>query len=186
VDSAGLLGWYNSLSLDAAGHPHVTYTGAADELMYARHDGAAWILETLDPASGVGDFNSLVMTPEGPHVAYRDYPGARLSYAYPAPPTAAPPAARAAGPVLEPPHPNPQSGTDGGTTFRFTLPSPGTVTLSVHDVRGRRVTGWEPRAYPAGTHKVTWNSSGAPSGVYWIRLRTDSGAAARARWVILR
>jgi hypothetical protein len=186
VDSVGFVGWYNSLALDAADRPHVTYTGGSDELVYARHDGGAWVFETLDPVSGVGDFNSLALTFQGPHVACRDYPGNRLLYLYPDPATGVTALPGAAAELrLEAPRPNPQVGA-GAVTFAFTIPAPETVRLTVHDVRGRSVTAWPARAYPAGSHRVSWEPGAAASGVYWIRLITDSGRSAAARWVLLR
>ncbi len=63
----------------------------------------------------------------------------------------------------------------------FDLPRPGTVSLSVHDVRGRRI--WQgPRgdSYSAGTSNVTWELRGAgghrvPAGYYVARLVTEQG-----------
>ena len=60
--------------------------------------------------------------------------------------------------------------------MRFTLREPGAVTLTVHDVAGRRVTTLVPgEVLPAGTHDLTWHgrdAMGRPvaSGTYLLRL----------------
>ncbi len=63
----------------------------------------------------------------------------------------------------------------------FDLPRAGTVSLSVHDVRGRRIWhGPSGDSYPAGTSNVTWDLHGAggqrvPAGFYVARLVTAQG-----------
>jgi DNA-binding beta-propeller fold protein YncE len=65
----------------------------------------------------------------------------------------------------------------GVAHLSFDLPQAGRVSLSVHDVRGRRV--WQgPRGaiYPAGTSNATWELRGSvPAGYYVARLVTAQG-----------
>lgn len=73
-----------SLALDAAGHPHVVYAG--DALYYARFDGAAWHVETIDAAPGSADIYpspaSLVLDAGGAaHASYLSATSTALKYA---------------------------------------------------------------------------------------------------------
>ena len=73
----------------------------------------------------------------------------------------------------------------GGSTIPFSLDAPASVTVTTLDVTGRLVTTLaSERAYPAGHHTLHWDgldSAGRamPSGVYFYRLETPAGAAAR-------
>ncbi len=73
-----------SLALDAAGRPHVAYTG--DQLFYAYFDGAAWQVEAVDAAPGSQDIYpsppSLVLDATGaPHISYLSAASRDLRYA---------------------------------------------------------------------------------------------------------
>lgn len=86
---------------------------------------------------------------------------------------------------LEPPHPNPFSAT---ATVHFELPEPGQVSLSIHDILGRRLRVLVDGVEPAGLHAVrldrailaggertgsgSWIGGGRlPSGVYFLKLQ---------------
>jgi glucose/arabinose dehydrogenase len=81
-----------------------------------------------------------------------------------------------AGPVLQPNHPNPFVTS---TTIRFTLPRAQHVRLEVYDVLGRRVAALTEGRRASGTHRVSFNASQLPSGVYVYRL--TAGATIRTR-----
>jgi hypothetical protein len=88
--------------------------------------------------------------------------------------------------ALASPVPNPSA---GATTVRFTLPRPDDVTLSIHDVAGRRVRSLARGTLAAGPHEAVWDGrdeSGRPaaSGVYFVRLRAAAGELQRR--VVLR
>jgi photosystem II stability/assembly factor-like uncharacterized protein len=87
---------------------------------------------------------------------------------------------------LSTPWPNPRSGA-GITTFRFTLPAAGRVSLSLYDVRGARIARSPAQDYPAaGRHSYTWDPGVLDPGVYLVRLETDSGPSTTTKWVTLR
>jgi spore coat protein CotH len=69
------------------------------------------------------------------------------------------------------PYPNPFNPT---TVIRFQLPEAARVALEVFDVNGRLVPlgQWTPTTeyFSAGTHEITFDGSGLPSGVYIYRL----------------
>ena len=70
------------------------------------------------------------------------------------------------------------------TTIRFTLTRPGSVTLSVHDLRGRRVVTPVARWFAAGEHTVRWDGRdrrGRPlaSGSYLLHLASDGSESVR-------
>ncbi|MBI5838128.1 MAG: T9SS type A sorting domain-containing protein [Candidatus Eisenbacteria bacterium] len=75
------------------------------------------------------------------------------------------------------PSPNPGAGPQ---RLRYSIPTPGRVSLDVLDVAGRTV--WQVAAaqQTAGEHSVDWdgrNASGAhaPAGLYFVRLSTEAG-----------
>lgn len=68
--------------------------------------------------------------------------------------------------------PNPFNPT---TTIRFTLQTPQRGSLSVHTMAGQQVIDQPVRWFMPGVHTVEFNASGYPSGVYIVRLATDSG-----------
>ncbi|RJP78887.1 MAG: hypothetical protein C4524_05940 [Candidatus Zixiibacteriota bacterium] len=85
--------------------------------------------------------------------------------------------------TLHPPHPNP---FNPATTLRFDLPQAGYVRLEGFDTAGRKVSAvgfGEPdlRWYPAGTHEVTFDGAGLPSGVYLVRMEVGTSPRC-ARW----
>jgi outer membrane protein assembly factor BamB len=64
--------------------------------------------------------------------------------------------------------------------IRFRLPIAAAVTLTVHDLQGRRVASLldhEPRT--AGDYAMTLDVAGWPAGVYLCRLRTPAGSVTR-------
>ena len=68
VDSADRVGECTSVALDSSGNPHISYNGNAD-LKYARWDGAAWQIETVDSAGG--SYTSLALDSSNrPHISY--------------------------------------------------------------------------------------------------------------------
>jgi hypothetical protein len=82
---------------------------------------------------------------------------------------------------LDPPAPNPFR---LATTFRFELPRPGAVRLTVFDLSGRRVRTIVDGVVPAGGHGVTWDGVDdaghrAGAGMYIVRLQTDDARLTR-------
>ncbi len=68
------------------------------------------------------------------------------------------------------------------TTIHFDLPLAGRVTLQVFDIGGRNVGSAQGRPLrdvwmPAGSHEVTFDGSGLPSGVYLYRLTAGENTA---------
>ncbi|RJP74104.1 MAG: T9SS C-terminal target domain-containing protein, partial [Candidatus Zixiibacteriota bacterium] len=78
-----------------------------------------------------------------------------------------------------------------GQAVRFTLPQAERVALELFDVCGRRVAGARHASplpageawYPAGTHEVTFDGAGLPSGVYLVRLQ--AGEVSQVQKVVL-
>lgn len=91
-------------------------------------------------------------------------------------PLAARPQLRLSGPT-----PNP---TAADATWELHLDRPGTLHAEVYDARGRRLRHLENGWIPAGRHRITWDGKGANglevgSGVYWLRVRNQSGTWSR-------
>jgi choice-of-anchor B domain-containing protein len=68
--------------------------------------------------------------------------------------------------TLSPAYPNPFNPT---TTLTVTLPARQRVTVAAYDVLGRRVATLHEGALPAGTHALTFDAAGLPSGTYVLR-----------------
>jgi hypothetical protein len=68
-------------------------------------------------------------------------------------------------------YPNPFNPT---TTISFSLPSKSFVTLKIYDVLAKEVATLVNDELPAGTHSLTWNAGGAPSGVYFYQFQAGS------------
>ncbi len=61
------------------------------------------------------------------------------------------------------------------TTIQFSLPEPGTVTLQVFDVTGRRVTTLlNESSRSSGNHSISFDASRLASGVYLYRIEATS------------
>jgi len=70
------------------------------------------------------------------------------------------------------------------TRLPFVVPAAGAVSLTVHDLAGRRVRTLVDGPLPAGEHAVTWDGRAddrteAPGGTYLASLRTADGADRR-------
>ncbi len=59
------------------------------------------------------------------------------------------------------------------TDITFTLPENSRVKLSIFDMMGREVTVLANGQYSIGTHSVSWNAAGLPSGIYFYSLSTS-------------
>lgn len=67
-------------------------------------------------------------------------------------------------------YPNP---FNPSTTIEFSVPRSGLVTLSVYDLLGREVEIILNQHMNPGHHKVQWNATNVPSGVYFVRMKAD-------------
>ena len=68
-------------------------------------------------------------------------------------------------------YPNP---FNPATTIQFALPTASFTTLKIFNLQGQEVAALVNAAKNAGTHTVTWNAAGLPSGVYFYQLRAGS------------
>jgi hypothetical protein len=73
-------------------------------------------------------------------------------------------------------YPNPLT---HGATVRYDLPEAGEVTLTVHDMLGRRVATLADGHRSAGTHHAAFHARGLPPGTYLLRLTTAEGSMTR-------
>jgi subtilisin family serine protease len=71
-------------------------------------------------------------------------------------------------------HPNPFNPT---TVVSFDLPRASSVRIEAFDVLGRSVSVLAEGEFPAGSHDVSWDASGLPSGMYLLRLSTGDATA---------
>ena len=85
--------------------------------------------------------------------------------------------------ALSAPSPNPSPA--GLNRITFAVPHETHLRLTVHDVRGRTVATLADGDVPAGRHARTWDSSGVPAGVYFLRFEAPGFQAGR-RLVVVR
>ena len=69
----GYIAWDTSITLDGAGHPHISYCSGVSK--YAQWDGLAWQIETVDTIGSVGWYTSLALDGDGyAHIShYQDH-----------------------------------------------------------------------------------------------------------------
>ncbi|HPC11332.1 MAG TPA: T9SS type A sorting domain-containing protein, partial [candidate division Zixibacteria bacterium] len=73
-------------------------------------------------------------------------------------------------------YPNP---FNPSTTIGFTLPTAQDVQLVVYNVLGQEIATLVNGRMAAGSHQVTFEASGRPSGVYFYRLTYEDGVETR-------
>jgi len=73
-------------------------------------------------------------------------------------------------PILLPNYPNPFNSI---TNIHFQLPATNHLSLSVYDLYGREVAVLTKGLYIKGNHKIIWNASDLPSGMYLVQLKTE-------------
>jgi len=60
--------------------------------------------------------------------------------------------------------------TGSASTLEFMLPYESDVSLAIFDISGRRIAMLDHSRRSAGTHQVSWNTTGVTRGVYFARL----------------
>ncbi len=73
-------------------------------------------------------------------------------------------------------YPNPFNPT---TEISFSLPSASSVKLEIFNIAGQRVALLAEGFYSAGSHTVSWDASGRPSGIYLYRLTTGNNSVTK-------
>ncbi len=73
--------------------------------------------------------------------------------------------------ALLPNYPNP---FNPQTTIRFAVPKKSFVNLTVYDINGKRVNNLFSGTKNPGYFSLTWDATGFPSGMYFIKMDTDA------------
>jgi hypothetical protein len=91
-----------------------------------------------------------------------------------------------AGFTISTPYPNPRVGT-GGVTLGIALPTADRVRLELYDARGRLCAARSFEAFAAGgQHAIEWNPAFLGPGTYFVRMISESGRTAQAKWTVIR
>jgi len=73
-------------------------------------------------------------------------------------------------------YPNP---FNPSTKITFTLPYRQDVSLEIFNVLGQKIEILSSGTLPAGNHEVEWKASNYPSGIYFYKIRSESGSLTR-------
>ena len=73
-------------------------------------------------------------------------------------------------------YPNP---FNPSTKIAFTLPYRQDVSIEIFNVLGQRIDNLASGTLPAGNHEVEWQAGNYPSGVYFYKIRAESGSLTR-------
>jgi hypothetical protein len=79
--------------------------------------------------------------------------------------------------TLSPAYPNP---FNNSTSFNWTTPTTGNVSISVFDVLGRQVEILHDGVANTGYHRTNWNASSVASGTYFVRLQSPTQTISRS------
>jgi len=83
--------------------------------------------------------------------------------------------------------PNPVGNSGTPVAVQFELATSDQVGLRVYNVAGILVRSTAPRAFSAGgPYTLEWNTTGLPSGVYFLRLSTEAGLTAQTKLTVIR
>ena len=82
VDATDRAGTFNSLALDAEGHPHISYWDYySGDLKYTGWLGSGRVMGAVDSEGKVGQSTSLALDSGGyPHISYYDNTNQNLKY----------------------------------------------------------------------------------------------------------
>ena len=64
--------------------------------------------------------------------------------------------------------------------------SPVDVDLSIYNILGQKVANLVSEKQQVGIHKVEWNASDMPSGIYYYQLKMNNGYTETKKMVLLR
>jgi hypothetical protein len=70
-------------------------------------------------------------------------------------------------------YPNP---FNAQTTFEYQLPQASHVLIEINDLLGRKTVTLVDGNKAAGSHRLVWNASDIPSGIYFARIQTESAS----------
>jgi hypothetical protein len=83
--------------------------------------------------------------------------------------------------------PSPGRGNGDPIAISIELPAAARVTLEAYNVAGQLVSRRAPQALPrADVYTIRWNVEAHSTGMYFIRVVTDSGLKAHAKFVVVR
>jgi len=187
-----------SIIHDPSNRPQIAYfSEGGDSLRYASQTSSTqWDYQRVAQVNGFFGPISIGLhatSPQKPKIAYVAYDGAGIPRYYLAEGTQSFNGNQLTEPAGDEVTPVKRAGiavagglvvTAGRVALTISQDAAGPVAISMLDATGRVVAVREPEWLGAGRHEVVWDVGSPPSGVYFMLLRTGSGARASARLVI--
>ncbi len=75
---------------------------------------------------------------------------------------------------------------NSGTTIPYSLDTAAEVRINIYNLRGRRIAKLEPGFQKQGVHRLYWDASGFPSGVYVYRIQLNDRMGDSKKLILLR
>lgn len=69
------------------------------------------------------------------------------------------------------------------TTFKYEIPAPGFVKITVYDMLGREVTNLVNESMQPGSYNIDWDASNYPSGVYLYKLEVRQAGSSTGDFI---
>jgi hypothetical protein len=80
-------------------------------------------------------------------------------------------------------YPNP---FNSSTTISYYIPKSSDVKLAIYDLQGRKIKNIIDKQIGAGIHKVNFNASGLPSGIYFYKLQVGNDYTKTSKMMLLK
>ena len=180
-----IAGWQTPVSIDAdaQGNPWISYSDPVNaKLKLATKQSGVWTTQIIDSNSSFG--TSIVVDSHNfPWIAYHSPAAADLRVAIPNLAAVGVEPFAANDSFVGAPFPNPSR---GAVSFAIRLPTTDSVRLTLFDVGGRMISRIPGQELQVGSRVVTWNPRDVESGVYFLRVESNSGIQETRQITVIR
>ena len=171
-----------SIDADAQGNPWISYSDPVDaKLKLATKQGGVWTTQIID--SNSYSTSIVVDSHNLPWIAYHSPAAADLLVAIPNLAAVGVEPFAANDSFVGAPFPNPSRGL---VSLGIRLPTTDSVRLTLFDVGGRMISRIPGQELQVGSRVVTWNPRHIESGVYFLRVESNSGIQETRQITVIR